>query len=38
MLLPSVSTSKGIIGPAGDEALKGVVSAGYEKDPTSPAR
>jgi branched-chain amino acid transport system substrate-binding protein len=37
VLLPSVSTSKGIIGPAGDEALKGVVSAGYEKDPTSPA-
>jgi ABC-type branched-subunit amino acid transport system substrate-binding protein len=37
VLLPSVSTSKGIIGPAGNEALKGVVSAGYEKDPASPA-
>ena len=37
VLLPSVSTSKGIIGPAGNDALKGVVSAGYEKDPTSPA-
>jgi branched-chain amino acid transport system substrate-binding protein len=37
VLLPSVSTSKGIIGPAGDEALKGVISAGYEKDPASPA-
>ncbi len=36
-LLPSVSTSKGIIGPAGNDALKGVVSAGYEKDATSPA-
>ena len=37
VLLPSVSTSRGIIGPAGDEALKGVISAGYEKDPASPA-
>jgi branched-chain amino acid transport system substrate-binding protein len=37
MLLPSVSTSKGIIGPAGNDALKGVVSAGYEKDPSDPA-
>src|SRR6185312_3491291 len=25
------------IGPAGNEALKGVISAGYEKDPNSPA-
>jgi branched-chain amino acid transport system substrate-binding protein len=37
ILLPGVSTSKGIIGPAGDEALKGVISGGYMKDPTDPA-
>ena len=37
VLLSSVSTSKGIIGSVGDEALKGVVSAGYQKDPTDPA-
>ena len=37
VLLPSVSTAKGIIGPAGDEALKGVISAGYQRDPTDPA-
>jgi branched-chain amino acid transport system substrate-binding protein len=37
VLLPSVDTSKGIIGPAGNDALKGVISAGYEKDPSSPA-
>jgi len=37
ILLPSVSTSKGIIGSVGDEALKGVVSGGYMKDPTDPA-
>jgi ABC-type branched-subunit amino acid transport system substrate-binding protein len=37
ILLPAVSTSKGIIGPAGDEALTGVVSGGYEKDATDPA-
>lgn len=37
ILLPGVSTSKGIIGSVGDEALKGVVSGGYMKDPTDPA-
>jgi branched-chain amino acid transport system substrate-binding protein len=37
ILLPSVSTSKGIIGSVSDEALKGVVSAGYMKDPTDPS-
>jgi branched-chain amino acid transport system substrate-binding protein len=37
VLLPGVSTSKGIIGSVGDEALKGVVSMGYMKDPTDPA-
>jgi len=37
ILLPGVSTSKGIIGSVGDEALKGVVSVGYMKDPTDPA-
>jgi branched-chain amino acid transport system substrate-binding protein len=37
VLLPGVSTSKGIIGSVGDEALKGVVSVGYMKDPTDPA-
>jgi branched-chain amino acid transport system substrate-binding protein len=37
ILLPGVSTSKGIIGSVGDEALKGVVSMGYMKDPTDPA-
>jgi branched-chain amino acid transport system substrate-binding protein len=37
VLLSSVSTSKGIIGSVGDEALKGVVSAGYQKDPSDPA-
>lgn len=36
ILLPGVSTSKGIIGSVGDEALKGVVSLGYMKDPTDP--
>lgn len=36
VLLPGVSTSKGIIGSVGDEALKGVVSVGYMKDPTDP--
>jgi ABC-type branched-subunit amino acid transport system substrate-binding protein len=36
VLLPSVDTSKGIIGPAGDEALKGVISSGYEKDGANP--
>lgn len=36
ILLPAVSTSKGIIGPAGDEALTGVISGGYEKDATDP--
>ena len=37
ILLPAVSTSKGIIGSVGDEALKGVISGGYMKDPTDPA-
>jgi branched-chain amino acid transport system substrate-binding protein len=37
ILLPGVSTSKGIIGSVGDEALKGVVSGGYMKDATDPA-
>ena len=37
ILLPGVSTSKGIIGSVGDEALKGVISGGYMKDPTDPA-
>jgi ABC-type branched-subunit amino acid transport system substrate-binding protein len=37
VLLPGVSTSKGIIGSVGDEALKGVVSGGYMKDATDPA-
>jgi len=37
ILLPGVSTSKGIIGSVGDEALKGVVSVGYMKDPMDPA-
>lgn len=37
ILLPGVSTSKGIIGSVGDEALKGVVSMGYMKDATDPA-
>jgi ABC-type branched-subunit amino acid transport system substrate-binding protein len=37
VLLSSVSTSKGIIGSVGDEALKGVISGGYMKDPTDPA-
>ncbi len=36
ILLPGVSTSKGIIGSVGDEALKGVVSGGYQKDATDP--
>jgi branched-chain amino acid transport system substrate-binding protein len=37
MLLPGVSTSKGIIGSVGDEALKGIVSGGYMKDATDPS-
>jgi len=37
ILLPGVSTSKGIIGSVGDEALKGIVSGGYMKDATDPA-
>ena len=37
ILLPGVSTSKGIIGSVGDEALKGVISGGYMKDATDPA-
>jgi len=37
ILLPGVSTSKGIIGSVSDEALKGVISGGYMKDPTDPA-
>jgi branched-chain amino acid transport system substrate-binding protein len=37
ILLPAVSTSKGIIGSVSDEALKGVLSGGYQKDPTDPA-
>jgi branched-chain amino acid transport system substrate-binding protein len=37
ILLPGVSTSKGIIGSVSDEQLKGVVSGGYMKDPTDPA-
>jgi branched-chain amino acid transport system substrate-binding protein len=36
VLLSQVSTTKGIIGPAGNEALKGVISAGIEKDPSTP--
>ena len=37
ILLPGVSTSKGIIGSVSDEELTGVVSGGYMKDPTDPA-
>jgi branched-chain amino acid transport system substrate-binding protein len=37
VLLPATDTSKGIIGPAGDKALKGVIASGYEKDGANPA-
>jgi branched-chain amino acid transport system substrate-binding protein len=37
VLLPATDTSKGIIGPAGDAALTGVIASGYEKDGANPA-
>jgi len=36
VLMASVATAKSVIGPAGDEALTGVISDNYEKDPTDP--
>ena len=37
VMIPSVATSKAVIGPAGDDNVKGVVSVNFEKDPTDPS-
>ncbi len=36
ILLPSVATAKAVLGPAGDDNIKGVISVSYEMDPTDP--
>jgi ABC-type branched-subunit amino acid transport system substrate-binding protein len=36
ILVSSVATAKAVIGPAGADNLKGLVSVNYEKDPTDP--
>jgi branched-chain amino acid transport system substrate-binding protein len=36
ILIPYVATAKAVIGPAGDQALKGVISSNTFKDPTDP--
>ena len=37
LFLPFVATAKSVVGPVGDEKLKGVVSTDSTKDPTNPA-
>ncbi len=36
IFIPSTSTAKNVIGPAGADNVKGVISVNYEKDPTDP--
>jgi branched-chain amino acid transport system substrate-binding protein len=37
IFLPYVASAKSVVGPVGDEKLKGVISADSTKDPTDPA-